>query len=361
MLKYNVCFLILVFLARPVLGARVAVILKLADSYAMFQQDMLRGMQFALTESNYSNLTMKSFSHDGDQASIEKAVVMAKKFNPDIVIAGETSQFAMTISREFLDKVFITPTASSVKLSEIHPQPIRMIHSDDQYVDIIKKLLNKESLGKIGVFHNLSFPNTNRISSKAIEFFKSKKIDIEIVSYLAGEEITEKKLEPFIKNKIDTLIFFSFESDLRKVFTVLKNKEIFPLYIGADSWGRDDFLRENLLTQNSSFKGIRSIYWNPDRRDANFISLKKKMEKSFGKNIDAFHAIGYDTLTVIIDVLKKNPSVKEFHNTIKGLKFENMLTSKSISFNSVFYPVKDMYLFSLDKEGIRFHSSLVPE
>lgn len=343
-------------------GVRVAVIMKLDDPYAKYPRDMLNAMKFRLSqEKNKQIVTLKEFSHNGDIDSIEKAIVAARRYNPQIVVGGETSQFAMIIARAFKDVVFISPTASTYLLNHVHPAPIRMVHSDDQYTEIIKHLKQVNLLGTtVGVFHNTSYPNSNRISLKTIELLKENNVRPVVVEYINGEEITYSKLKSFIEKKITSIVIFSYDSDLRKVVSVLKKENVHPLYIGADGWGRDDFLRENLLKKESKFRGIRSMYWDDRRKDHFFSTTILNMERALGKKVDAFQAIGYDTMEVILVTLK-NGSLKNFNNILKAKKYNNILTSKVVSFNEDLHVRKDLYLYELKDSGINFFSKIRPE
>jgi ABC-type uncharacterized transport system substrate-binding protein len=338
-------------------AAKIAAIFKLNDPYSVFPQDIVKGMKFALSKSSHKEkIEFRTFSHDGDPESIQKTVEAAKKFNPEIVIAGETSQFAMTIARAFQDKIFITPTASTYQLQEVHKTPIRMIHIDDQYVKIVEFLAERRDLGKVGVFHNLSYPNTNRISQKITEYLKSRNTRFSVVQHLNGEEITKSKLEPFLISKIDTLIIFTYDSDLRRVYSVLKENNLHPFYVGGDGWGRDSFLKEYLLTPESKFKGVRTLYWNPEGKQLEFIKLKHEFEAAIGSNIDAFHSIGYDTMKVVVECLDSDGGTSKFLTNIRSKKFSHLLTTSALSFGINLEPIKDMYLFKIDANGIKYES-----
>jgi ABC-type branched-subunit amino acid transport system substrate-binding protein len=358
-------FLILITLSLFVehaIAVRIAVLMNLNDSYAKYPQDMLIAMKFALKQSKLNkDIILNEFSHSGDPESIQKAVLAAKKFDPDIVIAGETSQYAMTISRAFKEKIFITPTASSQLLNETHPHPVRMIHSDDQHLAIIEELDSKKMLGRVGILHNKSFPNTNRISTTIRKFFDANKRTYSVIEVLNGEEITEKKLHSFIHQKIESLIIFSYDTDLRKVFTILKEKNIYPIYVGSDGWGRDSFLKENLLKPGSKFKGVRSLYWDTKRKDKNFRNIVRAMESSLAMPIDAFHAIGYDTMSVILDILQKDIKIENFYKNLTKMTFKNVITSREIRFNSELFTLKDMYIYKLDEKGISPYFEVKPK
>ena len=328
-------------------AVKVAAILKLSDSYAKFPQDILNSFKAGRKILGAEKLIdVKSFSHDGTPESLKLAIENAVIFKPDIVFGGETSAFSLQIARAFPQTIFITPTASSSMLSEVHNNVFRMTQSDEQYLGIIDyalKKINKKSI-KVGVYNNISFPNTKAISESAIKYLKEKydltPIEIKVVS---DEEITEQKIRPFIDSKIDVLVLFSFENDLRKAYSILSKRNLHPLYLGADGWGRDEFLSSYLLSSNKRFSGLRVVYWDPTRKDSSFKNSKSELEKALSQKIDFFHAIGFDSVKFIVDTIRKNSDLSQFKKTVLGQKYTNFLTSQNFSFSEKLTPLKNLY------------------
>ena len=335
-----------------VAAVKVAAILKLSDSYAKFPQDILNSFMAGRKILGAEKLLdIKSFSHDGTPESIKLAIENAIIYKPDIVFGGETSAFSLLIARAFPSTLLITPTASSSMLLDVHNNVFRMTQSDEQYLGVIDYALEKiiKKRIKVGVYKNISFPNTKAISESAVKYLKEKynlkAIEVEVVS---DEEITEQKISPFINKKIDVLVLFSFENDLRKAYSILSKKNIHPLYLGADGWGRDEFLSSYLLSSNKKFSGVRVVYWDPTREDSSFKTIKVELEKELSQKIDFFHAIGFDSVKFIVDTVRKNSDLSQFRKTVLSQKYTNFLTSQKFSFSENLTPIKNLYGQKID-------------
>jgi ABC-type branched-subunit amino acid transport system substrate-binding protein len=341
-------------------ATKIGIILRLNDNYVDYPKAMLKAMQFALKEApSKISLDTKIFSHDGSPDGIERSIKECQKYAPEIVIGGETSQVAMVIAKAFKDKIFITPTASSTRLLEVHPAPIRMIHPDEQYYQIAEYVIKKNKFKNIGMLHNISYPNTDAIGKSVAQYLTQQGINFQKVITQSGEEITAKKLSPLIENKVEAVIAFVFETDLRNTYKILKDKNIHPIYIGADSWGQDQTLVENVLSpKDSKFRGVRSSYWNPDRKDNFFVEKKNALEKYLGTTPDAFHAIGYDTMKLILVNLGQVKTIKEFIPNIKTQKHEGFLTTEKYEFNPELAPLKDFHLYEYQKSGITYYGKV---
>lgn len=335
---------------------KVSSLVKRGDSYSKYTEDMVEAMKLAIeVEDMKKQVLFRNYFHNGTIEDINRNCELIKKDGVDVVIGGETSQFAMIIAKHFNDKVFISPTASSSLLNSVHPFPIRMIHSDEQYAKLATFVVRDQSLKSVGVFHNKSYPNTDLIAKKTIENLRSLKIKVSVVEYINGQDITSELLSPFIKQKVDSVMVFTYENDLRKIYSGLKESGLSPLYVGADGWGRDEFLLRNLLSKSQDFKGIRSLYWNSHRKDEYFLKLVSKLETHLKKSMDAFFAIGFDTMKLVVEVYKLNPKIKEFNSTILSNTFTGFLTSKNLSYDKGLLPIKDFYLFKLGHGKIEFY------
>lgn len=358
MINYKTLTAIIFFYTSPIWAKeiKIAAILKLQDAYVTYPKDMLSSMKFALSDAKEKpEIIFESFSHDGTPSSIEKSINEAKNFRPDIVVAGETSLYAMTIAKSFQDTIFITPTASTEKMNLVHPNPIRMIHTDNQYVKIVEYILKNRNFKKIGIIHNLSYPNTERIGEHVKSFLTQQNIPFEVATTQSGEDITQKDLQRFITQKVDLVILFSFETDLRKTYLTLHRHNINPLYIGSDGWGRDSGIVENILKKNgNNFYGVRSLYWRNNRSDNFFKNTIRALESFTQGKVDAFHAIGFDTMKLIIDNLNKDKNLKNFIKNIKEQTFIDFLTTEKLRFSNDLSPIKDLYLYEIKNNQINY-------
>jgi len=328
---------------------KLASVLRLNDLYHHYPKDILRGLEFSLKE-NASDwlIEHKIFPHDGSIENMSKVVAQIEAYHPDVIIGGETSQMALYLNSKLNKYVFISPTASTDQLFWVNNKSFRMTQSDGEYVRAVKFLLKNRSFKNIGLIHNISNPNTKKIGDQVISFLKSNNLNFSYVITQNGVQTKKSDLRDFISKKVDIVIAFTYETDLRNIFLLLSDASVNPTYLGADGWGRDEDLKKSLFVNKIlDFNSYRTSYWNPDRKDKFFKNKTNQLSKFLGKSPNQFHAIGYDTGKLIIKTLENIDACEEFEHTFKNMKIDSLLTSKDFHFNNDNSPSKDLYLYNL--------------
>jgi ABC-type uncharacterized transport system substrate-binding protein len=328
---------------------RVAVALRLNDLYHHYPKDILRGLEFALKENKtHWKIEYKIFSHNGSLDEMNRVIKQVEEYRPDLVVGGETSQMALYLNTKLNKFLFISPTASTDELFLVNQKSYRMIHSDIDYLRAVKFILKGKMFKNISVVHNISNPNTKKIGNTIISYLKSENYQFSIITTQNGVQTKRDDLIESIKSKVDLVIAFTYETDLRNIFLILSGEQISPLYLGADGWGRDEDLKKNLFSKNNlQFNSYRVSYWNPERGEREFKKKLNQLNNFLGKSSNQFHAIGHDTGRVILEVLEKSKSSSEFQQNIKTLNIFSMLTTRVFSFKEDNSPKKDLYLYNL--------------
>jgi len=332
---------------------KICAILRLNDLYHHYPKDILRGLEFAFGENKTDwKIDFKVFAHDGSMSEMDRAVERVLEYNPDIVIGGESSQMALYLNNRLNNFIFISPTASTDQLFEVNKKSFRMIQSDVEYKRALKYLIKYKKLNSIGVVHNISHPNTKKIGEDIIKDLKDLGIRYVVLPTQNGVSLKREDLKPFVDSKVDLVVAFTFETDLRNIFLNLSEKNFNPLYLGADGWGRDEDLRRSLFKNSKSkFQSFRVSYWDPKRNDHFFKNKMASFLSYLGKSPNQFHAIGYDTGILLLNTLNGLKNLKDFESKLEGKNYTNFLTTKEFRFNLDHSPKKDLFLYNFESES----------
>lgn len=348
---------------------KVGVLLRLGDKYNTFPLDMLEAMQFYLAENKLEEkIQLVTESHNGTPDSLKRAVDKFISKDIRILIGGETSSDAILISKFTAGKgiVFVTPTASSQKVHLYNKSSFRMMVDESKMALFTKEVVSEVGCRKVGIYHNVTKPNTDSIAKKVTNVLSDNAI---VVKALADHIDMKKLLKPFVSNKVDCLILFGFESDLRRVYSSLSSYEIHPIYIGGDGWGTNKNVYTNYVikAKNKKFRAYRAFYWNSTRNDRFFLDKVKNYKKNTKKDMNAFSAIAYDTIHVLSETLKKVNTSRTtilksavIVDAMKNSKYTGLLTTRELRFNKDHSPNKDINGYYLDKDGVTFWRSIQP-
>lgn len=341
----------------------IGIILRLSDKYNTFVKSIKEGIEYSYNRSQFKNKVKLSFyDHDGSFESISLALREMKRNKVDIILGAETSSDALLISRlTSRSKIpFITPTASSHKMFNFNKNTFRVSHDDKNVFKVVKFVLQKIKTSSVNVFHNVSKPNTDYIAKTIKDYLNQSKVPYIASEFLSDSDIKEKDLKGFLRNNSSIICLFAFENDLRKVFKIFRNKNKPMIYIGADGWGSNKSVYEKYvlgMKNKDLFTGIRLMYWNKTREDDFFLGEIKKMRKKIKREINEFHAIGFDSMNIILQALEKvkgRYSIEEFSKKMGEMRFHKLLTTSSLTFDNKNAPNKDMYVYKIDKHGVKF-------
>lgn len=339
----------------------IGIILRLEDKYNTFPRQMVEGMNFALKRlDKQKKINFITVSHNGSPVSIKRAVGKLVKANVKIIVGGETSSDAIQISKFTSNKniIYVTPTASSRKVNLFNNNSFRMMLSEEKMPAFVNEVVTEEKCQKVGVFHNISKPNTDSISTIVSEnLVKTTPISVKVLS---DEKNIDSKLMMFLENKVDCLVLFAFESDLRKVYSFFKKKKFFPTLIGGDGWGTNEKVFKDY--GKGKFKAYRAMYWNSERIDPFYLNLRDSYNKEHTRPLNEFSAVAFDTIKVIYEALELNNfKIDEgLKQILVSRKFDNLLTAETLSFDSDASPIKDINTYIIDNKSARFWKGINP-
>lgn len=373
--------LLLLFFTQMAVGKTltVGVALRLNDAYNNSVNSIKRGIETAKTlyekEHPGVRVNLQVFPHSKDLASVNAAAdkIIAAKL--PAVVGGEMSEESIVLG-DRLDAaktVFITPTSSNPSVTENKPFVFRACFSDKQVADEMAKYVSENlKPTKMGVIHNISSPYTDYLSSRFVETFSqlaeqkgnasNKSINVEKVK--RGTLDFSKQIDRFKAENVTHVVMFTHDNDLIRFNLQAEEREFFPVYIGSDGWGTNQFVYDKFVKESSKgerFIGIRNSYWKETNTRKITRDFKKTFESQFHEAPGAWNAIGFDATWVLLKAMDKaeNPaSAEEIRKEMKKTRKISLVTSERFSFNKENSPQKDLYLFRVSKQGIQYEATL---
>lgn len=322
---------------------KIAFLMRLSEESYSFTREIKKGFLHHPKASQYE---IKFISHEGDSKSIAEATKNLKESTYDLIIGGETSKTAIILTSILNDVPIISPTATSPRITENSKNIFPILALDDEVVDKLSEFIESEFLEgkKIGLIHNISYPNTDFIGNRFIQQMNKRKVPLKIVELQQGTTITSQTLAPLIKSEVDVVITFTFRKDFREIHHTLLKNSIFPTYIGGDGWGSNQSIHDTIQKNDTNFKAIKYSYW--DQKNCNspkFASICESFKLKYNTQFNEFSAIGYDLHKYLDDIWSF-----ETNSPRKNAKSFDWLTSKSFSIKSDGTPEKEFFFYKFE-------------
>lgn len=357
----------------------VGVVLRLGDKYNSTVPALFNGIQVAkaLYEKQHPNvkITLKQYSIGEDLASSIHASeqIIADKIKA--VVGGEYSEESIVLSEQLGAKkiVFITPTSSNPAVTENRPFSFRACASDKAVAEKLAKFTVRHlKPNAVGLIHNLSSPYTDFLSKRFLETFNSemkkrspeKTIPIFEEKLLNDTQDFTKQIDLFMDKKVTHVVMPTHETDFLRFTIQAANKKYFPVYIGADGWGPNKKVYENFVKNSgygSHFVAYQTNYWKEDSTSDAVKLFKSAYESQIGTPATAWAGSSFDAAWILFSAMDQaqNPqSGSEIQQNMKTLKASALVTTDHFKFNSDNSPNKDLFIYRIDKNGVKYEVTL---
>jgi branched-chain amino acid transport system substrate-binding protein len=364
-------------MAKPKKELRIGVILRFDDKFNSTVDSIQTGIEAArrLYEEEHNGVKIKvqRFTHGIELASVVAASAKVVESHVPAIIGGELSEESYVIGDQLaVDKVvFITPTSSTPILTANKPYVFLACFSDDQVAAKLARFtFERLKPGAVGVLHNLSSPYTDYLSKRFIEEYQTikKEKGLEVPLYeekiLRHTQDFKNQIRTFMEKRVTHVIMLTHESDFFTFFTQAAQQNYFPAYIGSDGWGSNQGVFENLVKGaqgGEHFVGYRNNYWKEDSSTPIGTRFVAKYKKIFGHKPNAWSAISFDAawlLFLAMDRAKNPNDSTQIQSELKKIKGLSLVTTSNFSFSEDNTPRKDLYIYEIDKTGIRYKETL---
>ncbi len=353
----------------------IALIFNYDDKFNSTASFLDKGFQLASDEAKKSGIEVKfqRYSYKESTESVLSAAKKAISDGYDLIIGGENSDEALAIAKLIENKniALITPTATNPSVTVGRSNVFRTCFSDDIVAEKMAELVFKRFRSKrIGVIHNVSYPYTDYLAKKFInrinelndEMVSSeKKTKIYVQKIIRNQKDFSKEVAYFKSKNVEHQVMLTFQSDLLRFYSMAVKESFFPIYFGSDGWGSNESIFKRMAKENiqrSKFQAYRILYWREESKKSKNIEFKKLFKSKFKEEANAWSAIGYDTVNIILDSMKeKNNGLKFDVDTLRNFTSKELITTDNFSFNQNNTPKKDIFIYKIDSSGVHYYAT----
>ncbi|MBI4371049.1 MAG: ABC transporter substrate-binding protein [Elusimicrobia bacterium] len=359
----------------------IGVILRLDDRFnGQFNETvsaLVDGIEIAKTlfeESNPSTtVRLHRYPHAKSLSSVVDAANRALQDGVPAVVGGELSEEAFVL-RDILGPrrvVLVTPTATHPDVTEKHPYAFRACFSDR----LVASRLAAFTAGslkpaRVALIHNVSSPYTDFLSRQFLTAFGRRNlrarppVPIETVEVLRDKTDFDAEIERFKAHGVTHVVMLTHQSDLVRFVLQASRKGFHPVYVGSDGWGSNEHVFEKLVKESPSggrFVGFRNSYMRDDVDTPMARRFREAHARLHSRSPTAWSAIAFDAAWALLTAMQNasDPrSGKAVQQALKSIKDLELVTSERFSFGPDNSPRKDLYIYRLDKQGVRYEITL---
>jgi branched-chain amino acid transport system substrate-binding protein len=316
-----------------------------------------------------SRIEIHRFGHDATMVSVSEAADRILRLKTPAVIGGEWTSEALVLSEKLgpAHVVLVTPTATNPDVTHNRPYTFRACFADDEVANRLARF-TVETLHpkKIGVLQNISSPYTEYLSATFSESIAKGPSPPELLvqKVLGTAKDYGPQIDFFIAHHVTHLAMFTLDTDFREFVAQAGKKGFFPVYIGSDGWGPINTLYDTLIKGSpfgAKFVGYRNNYWREDAHTPMVNRFRIAFEAQYKRPPNATNAIGFDSAWVLFHAMRaaKNPDCgADIQAAMKTLPPLPVVTSDRFSFGPDNSPRKDLYVYRLDRRGLRYEARL---
>ena len=347
---------------------KVGVVSPMTGATATFGQENTNGIKLA-----YEKLKKgpgKKFDliiEDDKSEAIESTNATRKLLSVDkvsVMIGAPTSSLALA-SAPIVQEAkipFITPTATNAKVTMVGDYITRACFTDDfQGVVMAKFAVNtlKKTKGLVLV-ENTSDYSKGLAKAFSDEFLKlgGKMVSTEELTYAAKDTDFQSLLRKVKRANPDFVFVPGYYVEVGLLLKQARALGITAPFLGGDGWDSPKLFE----IAGESVKGSYiSNHFAPDDKSPVVQNFVKEYEKAYGVKPGSFAALGYDSLGIIADALKRAKSNKpaDIRAALVATKGYQGITG-TITFDKDRNPTKSAVVLEATPSGYVFHSRVNP-
>lgn len=354
---------------------KIAVAYRPVESIGAERSNVLTGYEAAIAlfkkKHPEINIESRSFEHGSEITSVVETADKIRTAKIPAVIGGGFSDDALVLGDRFAaqDIVLVTPTASNPDVTKGRPNVFRLCISDDLVAERLARFVaNTLRPARIGVVHNVSSAYADFLTKSFLQEFErvgSNKAGFQIVveKVLRNQSDYSPVIRRFQRAGVTHVVILNHSRDTFYFVSQANRQNFYPIYIGSDGWGTNKTIQENLVTQSDfgkKFIGYRNAFW---KEQATFPLQKELIQilKHSKGHMNASVAIAFDATWVLLNAMSraKNPSDgPSIRQSLLDLKKFPGATSKDLSFHDGNSPIRSLYMYRIDAEGVHFVSEI---
>ena len=347
---------------------KIGVVSPITGATATFGQENANGIKLAYEKlKKGKGAKFDLIIEDGKSEAIESTNATRKLLNVDkvsVMIGAPTSSLALA-SAPIVQEAkipFITPTATNVKVTQVGDYITRACFTDDfQGVVMAKFAVNtlKKKKGLILV-ENTSDYSKGLAKSFGDEFKRlgGTMASTEELTYAAKDTDFQSLLRKVRRANPDFVFVPGYYVEVGLMLKQARALGINVPFLGGDGWDSPKLFE----IAGEAVKGSYiSNHFAPDDKSPTVQAFVKDYEKAYGVKPGSFAALGYDSLGIVADAIKRAKSTKpsDIRDALVATKNYQGITG-SISFDKDRNPTKSAVVLEATPSGYVFHSRVNP-
>lgn len=347
---------------------KIGVVSPMTGATATFGQENSNGIKLA-----YEKLKKgpgKKFDliiEDDKSEAIESTNATRKLLSVDKVtamIGAPTSSLALASAPivQAAKIPFITPTATNVKVTQVGDYITRACFTDDFQGVVMAKFAVQTLKKKSGL---ILIENTSDYSKGLAKAFgdEFKKLGGKIASdeeltYAAKDTDFQSLLRKVKRANPDFVFIPGYYVEVGHILKQARALGINIPFLGGDGWDSPKIFE---IAKDAVKGSYISNHFAPDDKSPVVQGFVKEYEKAYGTKPGSFAALGYDSLGILADAIKRAKSTKpsDIKDALVATKGYQGITG-SISFDKDRNPTKSAVVLEATPTGYVFHSRVNP-
>ncbi len=347
---------------------KVGVVSPITGATATFGQENANGIKMAYEKlKKEKGIKFDLIIEDDKSEAIESTNATRKLLSVDkvtMMIGAPTSSLALA-SAPIVQEAkipFITPTATNVKVTQVGDYITRACFTDDfQGVVMAKFAVNtlKKKKGLI-LIENTSDYSKGLAKSFGDEFKKlgGTIASTEELTYAAKDTDFQSLLRKVRRANPDFVFVPGYYVEVGLMLKQARALGINVPFLGGDGWDSPKLFEIAGEAVRGSFI---SNHFAPDDKSPVVQAFVKDYEKTYGTKPGSFAALGYDSLGILADAMKRAKSTKpsDIRDALVATKNYQGITG-AITFDKDRNPTKSAVVLEAKPSGYVFHSRVNP-
>lgn len=349
-------------------NVKIGVVSPITGATATFGQENANGIKLAYEKLKKSGGAKFDLIIEDDKSeAIESTNATRKLLSVDkvtMMIGAPTSSLALA-SAPIVQEAkipFITPTATNVKVTMVGDYITRACFTDDfQGVVMAKFAVNtlKKKKGLVLV-ENTSDYSKGLAKAFTDEFKKigGSIVTTEELTYAAKDTDFQSLLRKVKRANPDFVFVPGYYVEAGLLLKQARALGITAPFLGGDGWDSPKLFE----IAGDAVKGSYiSNHFAPDDKSPVVQNFVKEYEKAYGVKPGSFAALGYDSLGILADAMKRAKSEKpaDIRAALVATKNYQGITG-SITFDKDRNPSKSAVVLEATPAGYKFHSRVNP-
>ncbi len=347
---------------------KIGVVSPMTGATATFGQENVNGIKLAYEKlKKDKGIKFDLIIEDDKSEAIESTNATRKLLSVDkvsVMIGAPTSSLALA-SAPIVQEAkipFITPTATNARVTQVGNFITRACFTDDfQGVVMAKFAINtlKKTKG-LTLIENTSDYSKGLAKAFSDEFTKmgGKMVNTEELTYAAKDTDFQSLLRKVKRANPDFVFIPGYYVEVGLIIKQARALGINVPFLGGDGWDSPKLFE----IAGDAVKGsFISNHFAPDDKSPVVQNFVKEYEKTYGTKPGSFAALGYDSLGIVADAMKRAKSLKptDIRDALVATKNYQGITG-TITFDENRNPKKSAVVLEATPSGYVFHSRVNP-